>query len=179
MSRALFEIGADLEALNRLCEEAEESLDRAPEMDAALADWFEQLGAEQAQKAEAYRMLLVRLESEAAAAKAEAEQFEKMAKTRENRAKWLKGRMKEYMERMGMKKLLTSTGREFAIQKNGGVVPMLPEKILLETIPQEWHGLVTRTEVVVDTKSIRERLERGDELPFARLGDRGSHIRVK
>lgn len=174
MSRTLFDIGADLSALDQLCNEAEDNMERAPELDAALATWFEQLHEQEAAKLEGYRLYIARLESEAAAAKAEAEQFAKMAKMRLSRVEWLKDRLKGYLEFTKRERVLTSTNRTIAIQKNGGKLPLViddnikPQDTAFHKLTYEW-----------DKEVIRMRLEQGHTFKFARLGEPGTHLRIK
>jgi hypothetical protein len=85
-------------------------------------------------------------------------------------------------------KALAFRGRlgQLAVQTNGGVLPLeltLPMgDLLAETIEEYaiderfYRMSVTYT---LDKEAIRAALEAGEKLPWAKLGERGSHLRVK
>lgn len=58
-----------------------------------------------------------------------------------------------------------------SIVKNGGKKPV----ILSDEVPQEWQ----KVKYEPDNKRIREALENGEELPFAKLGERGERLSIK
>ena len=62
----------------------------------------------------------------------------------------------------------------WSIQKNGGKAPLMITSDLME-IPPEFK----KVEYKVDRDKIRERLEGGEELFFAHLGERGESVRLK
>lgn len=175
MSRTLFDIGNDLHALNTLCEETEDQENRDELCDARLAVWFDELKSDESAKLESYRLYIAQLESEAAAAKAEAEQFQKMARVREARADWLKRSVKEYTERTNREKIVTNTNRVFAIQKNGGVLPVFMGDVRPEEMPTQFQKVT----VSFNTDAIRKALMDDEYVPFASLGERGTHLRIK
>lgn len=173
MNRTLFDIGADFAALDQLCEAVEDGAVTPDEMNAALAQWFDELKSEEAAKLERWVHYVRQLEMESAAAKAEAEQFAKKAKARESRVAWLKGRMKEYLEFTRRERVLTSSNRVISVQKNGGKQAMtLAEGV---AIPDE----LTVVKREPDRDAIRAKLEAGEVLDFARLEPRGTSLRIK
>jgi len=154
--------------------ECDDELSR--EASEAFDEWFGELSKNEAAKLDGYVGLIKTLEMEAAAAKAEAEQYTMKARSRENRAKWLKERVKGYLEATGRTKVETATKRTIAIQANGGAVPvMLMDSIDPASIPDEF-AVVRRTP---NTEAIREYLAAGGQLPFASLGVRGTHLRIR
>lgn len=168
--RTLFEIGAEFNAIDTIFSE-EEAMEFA---DDAFNDWLDQLAEEEAVKLDNYCAYIHQLEMEATAAKAEAEQWQAKARSRLNRIDWLKGRMKQHMEQRGVTDLETATGRRIAIQANGGKLPLvLSDGLCAEELPA-WFCTT-----VIDPAAIRAALEKGDKLDFARLGERGSHLRVR
>lgn len=176
MSRPLFEITDDLLKLNDLLDEVEGDVSRFGEMEPAITAYMDSLAGEEAAKLDAYVNLIRQLESEAAVAKAEAEQYAKKAKTRESRAAWLKERLKMHMEQTGQGKVDTERGRTVTIQRNGGKLPVtVNDSVDLNAIPL-WCVKIVRS---VDTDAVRSALERGEALDFARLGERGTHLRIK
>ena len=62
----------------------------------------------------------------------------------------------------------------WSIQKNGGKAPIMITSDLME-IPPEFK----KVEYKLDRDKIRERLENGEPLPFAHLGERGESVRLK
>ena len=79
------------------------------------------------------------------------------------------------MELTHRAKLETATGRVLAIQKNGGKQPLVVDWLPLEELPERFQK-VTITE---DREKIAEALAAGEELTFARLEPRGTHLRIK
>ena len=171
MTRSLFHIGDDLEAFDQLSAEVEDDRSRWGEPDAILVAWFDSLADEQATKLECYRLYISRLQGEAATARQQAADFAVMAQRRESKIERLKAHLKAYMEHHGQTKLLTSTGRSFSIQANGGLLPLRIEG----DVPPEYT--VTKTEPNNDM--IRNVLAQGIPLPFAKLGERGTSLRIR
>ena len=176
MARTLFQIGDDLVALDNLLDEIEGDLSRAPEIEPAVVAWFDSLANDEALKLDGYCNLLRQLDGEVAVAKAEAEQYQMKARTRENRIKFLKGRLQQHLERTKRTKVQTATGRTIAIQTNGGNPPVVLDPGLTPDLLPEQFVKVVRT---IDTDAIRDELKAGGEVPGARLGDRGTHLRIK
>lgn len=175
MAKTLFEIGEDLEALERLIEEAQGDISD-PAAAEAVEAWFKEIADNQGGKIDNYCSLIRKWEGQAVAAKAEAEQYAKAAQVRANRVRALKDRLKLYMEVTHQVKIETPTGRTVAIQKNGGVAPMevkpdlnpltIPEKYQLKTIS-------------MNGPAVRAALEAGETLDFARLNERGTSLRIR
>ncbi len=170
----LFSIGDDLRALMDLLDESGGEI--TPATHTTLEAWFAEVGRDQSNKLDGYACLIRQLEMEATAATAEKEQWAKKAQARENSAKRLKERLKLYMELSRQDKLQTSTGRIIALQNNGGLLPLE----LAPTIdPNKLAPAFQRVKVDVDTDAVRAVLEAGQELPFAKLGARGRHVRIR
>lgn len=173
MTRTLFAISEDLLALDHLLEELGGDVSD-PAVDAAITAWMTELGADESLKFDGYVNYIRQLEMEAAAAQAEANDYAERAQTRRNRVAWLKSRVKDHLEATGRKKAGTATGRTLAIQANGGMTPILwAETIDIEAVPENL------TKRVLDTEAVRFELEAGRELPIARLGKRGTHLRIR
>lgn len=93
----------------------------------------------------------------------------------ENKATWLKSRILATMLAIGEKKIKTARNT-VTVCNNGGKLPLhLPERI--ESVPEEY--LTSRTIIEPDSEKIRRELEAGKDLEFARLGERGVHLRIK
>lgn len=177
----LFQIGADFAALEQLLSEVDEtnteSLNSLLEAQQMFDRWASELDTDQSIKVDAYRAMIRKWESELAVAKAMKEQYQREEKSREGKIRWLKDRMKAYMEFRGLKKIVTDTLGEVRIQTNGGKLPILPEGWADGIDPKTIEPRFTRPSV--NTEAVRSALEGGEELPFAKLGERGSHVRVK
>src|SRR4051812_6848791 len=108
MARALYELTADLHQLNDLLEEIEGDLSRCGEMEPTVTAWLDALADEQAAKLDGYVGLIRQLQMEAAAAKAEEEQWAAKRKAREGRARFLELRLKAHLEATGQPKVTTA-----------------------------------------------------------------------
>ena len=173
MSRTLFDIGNDLLAFDEILEQNEGEISD-DEAGKRLDAWFTDLQNEQSRKLDNYVNYIRTLEMEAVASKAEAEQYLTKARVRENRVRFLKERMRSYLAMQGKKELITQTNRKITIQNNGGILPMIVEETTdPEKVPVEY----TRKEL--DNAKIREALMKGIQLEFAKLGERGTHLRIK
>lgn len=179
----LFAIQADLIALNELCEELPGG-EMTPEAEAAFDAWAKTIEGDEGRKLDGYCGLVKQLESEAAVAKAEAEQYAMKARARDNRVKWLKDRMKGYLEFTGRKKMVTATLRTVTIQTNGGKLAMTqtlaanPNDMTAEEIlhcPDKYFKVRT----VLDAEAIRKDLEAGEPVNGASLEPRGTHLRIR
>lgn len=168
----LFDIGADLMALSDLLDESNGEI--TPENEPILEAFFAELENDQAVKLEGYVGLIKTLEGEAAVAKATAEQFQMKARSRENSVKRLKDRVKMYLEVTNQPKAVTEKGFTLAVRANGGKQPLDLDDLRIEDLPPEFRKIT----VTVDTEKIREHLEAGGSLSFARLQPRGNHLRI-
>lgn len=172
---ALFEIGNSFAALDCVLDEIGGDVSD-PAVDRIVTDWFAELQQQEADKLENYCQYIRRLESEPAVAKAEAEQFTAKAKARENRVKWLKEKMKAYLEAANRKEAVTSAGRKVCVQPNGGAVPVImSDAVPVQACPREY----LRVKTEADPHAIRVALESGVVLPFAKLGERGTQLRIR
>lgn len=175
MSKTLFDIGHDLHALAALLDEMDGEI--GPEADVAVQAWFAELAQDEAVKLENYRKLILMLEGEAAVARAEEDQYRKMRETRERRIDWLKAKIKDYLDYTGVTKAKTATGRAFCIEKNGG-------KLGLDLTPEveqnpEIAGVYCKLVPTLDKEGVRDALDAGVELAFAKFKPRGTHLKIR
>lgn len=129
---------------------------------------------EREHKVDAYCSLIAELTARGAARKAEAERLYLNAQRQENAAKSLKYRLLESFKTLGIKKLETD---KFTVSvcANGGLVPLeLAPNLDPATLPKNFQ----RVTVTPDTEAIRAALAT-TELSFAKLGERGQHVRIK
>ena len=172
MSRTIFDIGADLEAIDQLMEELDGDISD-PVVEKALTEWFEQAQSDLGAKLDNYVNYAKRLESVRVAAKAEADQYAKRVQVIDNRIKSLKWRLADFFDRSGRRTCETATGRKVRLQANGGVQTLELDEIDISHIPVRFR----KTVVTIDTAVIRDALNAGEILPFARLLPRGESIR--
>jgi len=172
--KTLFEITEDLLAIDRLIDEQGEEL--TPEVEQAIAAWFAEVESNMADKLGSYCQYVRKLETESAVAKAEAEQFAKKAKNRQGQAAWLKDRVKEFLKSRDIKKVETSAGYTVSVRGNGGMLPM---EIDQDTDPMMIPAEFQKVTIEIDTNLVREHLEAGGVLPFARLKPRGDNLQIK
>ena len=171
--RPLYAIRADVLAISDILEEAEGDLSACTP---ALELWLAALENEQAEKLDSFIDLIKTLRMEAVAAKAEKDQWAAKEKARTNRADYLERMLREHLEATGQRKVTTATGRTVAVVANGGKPPVVyAEAVDPAAVPEEFRRVKTE----IDTQRVQLFLESGGSLPFARLGERGSHLRVR
>lgn len=167
----LYAISDELLALNAALEECGGEINAVP----GLAEWFDRLAEDQGIKLDSYVNLTRQLDMEAAAARSEAEQWLAKAKARERNADSLRARLLDFLVRTGQPKSMTATGRVVAVQANGGRPPVE----LADSIdPAKLEARFVRYTAAVNKIAVAEALERGEELPFAKFGERGCRLKV-
>lgn len=132
-------------------------------------DTLDSVLAEIGDKADAYAVVIAEAKSAAEKFKAESERLGAIAKRYENSIDYMKFRLKQAMEEMGMKEL-KGDYHKFRIQKNGGKKPMQ----ITGEVPDNYKKIVYED----DKEKIRKALEDGEELSFAHLEERGTHLRI-
>ena len=143
-----------------------------PEIDEdAILDTLEGLEGEIEAKAEGYLTVMDRISMEITACERQVDEWTQRLKVRQNRLKTLKQKIVLAMESINMKEL-NAGERIFKICNNGGVQPMDVDK---ENVPDSYQRIIYEP----DMKKIRDALESGTELSFARLEPRGKHLRIK
>lgn len=172
--QTLFDIGNDLLAIDNLLDETGGELTN-PDAEAAITAWFAELAQAESTKLTGYVGYIRQLDMEAEAARQFANHFAAKAQSRENRVKWLKGKMKDYLEYTGRKKAVTSDGQTVAVQKNGGKQPIEHDPIDVNQLPDRFVKVVKQS----DNDAIRNALESGETLDFARLMPVGTHLRIR
>lgn len=167
--RTLFKISDDIQHLNSMLDDLDDT-----EQQQLIAEWLEHLEAERASKLDNYAALIAELEEKAEIRQKEAKRLMALAQSDQNRANMLKERLKYYFETSQLKKIETDRYK-LSLVKHGGKAPLiLDESKPVQELPERFQ----RVSVEPDTKAIRQALESGEELDFARLGDRGASIRI-
>ncbi len=135
-----------------------------------ILDTLESIEGEIEEKADGYAKIIKELESKQKARKEEAKRLTDSAKVFENRVKALKNNLFDAMKETGKTKFATNLF-SFNIVKNGGKQALTIDG----EVPEEY----TKTVIENNTDKIRQALEEGKELPFARLEPRGESLRIK
>lgn len=135
-----------------------------------LKDTMESLEYELEDKADGYAKVIRELEGQAETLKSEIDRLTKRRNGIETNISLMKEALKNAMKETGKTKFKTDLF-SFTVAKNGGKQPL------------NIHGDVPETykkiEYKVDNDKIREELKGGKELPFAKLKERGDHLRVR
>jgi len=170
--RSLFSISTEISELINLLDEIEDD-DRESEQ--LITSWLEQLDSERDRKLDNYAALISELEAKAEVRQKEAQRLAKLAASDEKRAALLKERLKWFFETNKLKTVETARYK-LTLAKSGGKAPLvLDDSISPTSLPEKFQ----KVKVEPDKAAIRAALEAGEELEFAKLGDRSSHIRIK
>jgi len=147
MNRSLYEISADLSALE------DALLESGGEADEQLEAWFDQIGEERNRKIVDYCKLIASLEAGAERCETEIARLAALRSAQENAARRLKERLKAFFEAHGLVKLQLGIFNP-RIQSNGGKAPLI--------MPAKWAGdpasapeAFQRRAVFVDAEVVR------------------------
>ena len=144
-----------------------------PEIDPEVfQDTLEGMEGEIEYKADGYAKVIKELEAEADKFKKEAERCAEKHRTISNNIKRMKESLKNAMLATGRTNFKTDLFR-FSVAKNGGKQPI--EYVDGKEIPEEYRFYEWKP----DTVSIKQALDAGKELGFARYGDRGTHVSIR
>ncbi len=135
-----------------------------------VIDTMEALTGEIEVKADNYAAVMKKLDSKIKLYKTEYKRLKAVADHMENNYNWMKERIKGAMETMGKTKI-EGTYAKLSIEGNGGVQPMK----ITGDVPQNYQRIIYEP----DNEKIRAALEAGQELAFAHLEDRGTHLRIR
>lgn len=154
-----------------------EALDQAGgEVTPELEQWFAEHAAALGAKLDAYVGLIRTFEMQAVQAKAEKEQWVAKERAAANAAERLKARLKAHLEATKQDKVTTATGRVIALQKAGGVAPLeIVDEINFSKVSPDFKTCTWS----LDKAAVREALEAGQEVGFAKLGERQLTLRIR
>lgn len=138
--------------------------------DARVIELLEKAEADIKNKMDGYCDVIRRFKDYGTEAEHEAQRYAARAAMWKKKHESLKARLKLALERMGERQIVTAKNT-VTICGNGGQQPLE----ITGHVPEEFQKTITK--VVDDTDRIRLALASG-ELPFARLKDRGSHLRL-
>lgn len=163
---SLFEMTAEYQNILGLLEDYE--VEPSDELVRALSG----LEANIEKKADGYCSIIRELQNRVEVCEKEVARLEARANQFARKAEWLRGRLLLAMQAIKAEKITTATNT-ISIVKNGGQLPLQ----LIGPVPEEYQ---IKQEVVSNNMlAIREKLEAGEQLPFAVLKPRGVHLRIK
>lgn len=136
-----------------------------------ILDTLESIEGEIEDKADNYAVIIKELLGDAEVCKQEKIRLEARQKSFENRAKLLKDRLEEIMRETGKTKFKTAKF-SFGIQKNGGLLPLWIDEDY-SNIPQKY------LKVEPDNSKIRQALDNGENIIFARYEERAESLRIR
>ena len=123
-------------------------------------------------KCDSYVVVIRQLEAQVEMIDAELIRLEKNKSALTNNIKRMKAAVLDTIQMTGSRKMVTDHFK-LSIVKNGGKQPMEVDEI--EKIPQDYLTM----KPVANMEKIRQELEGGSQLDFARLKERGEHLGIR
>jgi hypothetical protein len=171
-----FEISEDIRALHDLLVECGGELtDEQSEI--AIDEWLAEANATVERKLNGVGWLIREFEAKADAREQAAKALMALAGADGNQAKQIKERAKMFLEMCGLTKVETEHFK-FTIAANGGALPLIvPPGWEAEpaSAPEAFH----KVEIRLNRDAIREAIRNDEETHGAKLGERGTHLRVR
>lgn len=173
-ARTLYEIKTDLDALAALLAEVGGDVTEA-EAEAAIDAWLRETDDAMRVKLDNYAALIREIDARGNTRMEEAARLTALARIDHASTDRMKARVLAFLEEQGIEKVETARFR-LTVCGNGGRTPL---KLLVnpEDLPTAWREAVVTYRPLSD--AIRAELEAGVALPFARLEERGKHLRIK
>ncbi len=170
--------------LAQLCD----AIDNGAEIDALLAAQFADAKLDVANAVDRRIFFFQKIEEELEAARARRASYQKVVAMWDAKVQQLKAledrvwrATKEIVEASPDLPYQGQYGK-LAIQKNGGVLPLTTDFEALDADTISLFGIEPRfyrTTYSLDNPAIRAALEAGEDLPWARLGARGTQLKIK
>jgi chaperonin cofactor prefoldin len=137
-----------------------------------IADTMEAVSGELDVKCDSYVVIIKKLEAQVEMIDTELIRLEKNKSALTNNIKRMKSAVLDTIQMTGQRKMQTDHFK-LSIVKNGGKQPMEVDEI--EKIPQDYLTM----KPVANMEKIRQELEGGSQLDFARLKERGEHLSIR
>lgn len=138
----------------------------------AYIDTLEALQGELDDKVGQWARCIKNLEGERDAIKAEGDRLTKRARSIDNEVKHMKDTLLMYLKAAGVSKAGDAVIKA-SIVKNGGQAPLEIDLIPVD-LPEDFQKIT----IDADKEAIRAALEGGQQLEWARIGERGEHIKI-
>ena len=169
----LLDITADMQALEDLLSKADGDISD-PAVAAAIDEWMGEINANFETKVDNYAAFITEYLFRAKGRKAEAERMAKKAKVDANTASSLKQRLQAVFESRNIKKIETAR-YTVGLRKNGGKIPVEVDETRAENLPPRFQAVA----ISVNKTAIADALTAGEELKFARFGQRGQSLSIR
>lgn len=160
---SLFELTAEYQALLDLGD----SID--PKDQQTFLDTLESMDYEVGLKADSYAAVRTMLKGRSDVIKGEIARLQAVLKTLDGNISRMEDSLQTAMTQMGKNEIKTDLHR-FRIVNNGGVLPI----VIDGDVPDSYTKVILEPDMV----KIRAALDAGEQLPFAHLGERGTHLRI-
>lgn len=168
--KTLYEIREDMAAIDSLLMEMGGDVSDK-DVEATIDKWFTEIEDDEANKVEGYCRVIRTYQARAQMCAEEMARLKKVASTCAAAAERLERRLIWFMKDRGKKQIAANTF-DVRTRRNGGVQPMEVDD---GPVPTEY----TTYNPQPDNALIRQALEDGVELDFARLRERGTRITIK
>ena len=159
----------NLYELTTVYQQLQEQIESGEPLDGVL----ETINDELESKADGYARVIRNMEGDIEAFKTEEKRLAEKRRSLESAVDRLKQNLFEAMKTTGKTKFKTDLF-SFAIQKNGGSIPVIVE-VPTEKLPDD---LVIVSEKP-DLKAIQKYIEETGDITYAHLGERGESLRIK
>jgi phosphotransferase system IIB component len=163
----LYELTGQFLQLQQMLEDPDAETD-------VINDTMEAVEGEIEVKAEGYAKVIKNMESNLLGVIAEQERLRIRRNLIESNIKRLKQNLQDSMIATGKKKFKTDLF-SFAIQKNGGKIPVILDVKDTSELPDE----LVRIKEEADLDAIRQLIEKEGSCKYAHLGERGESLRIK
>lgn len=165
MENTLFDLTAEYLTIMELLTDPDQ-----PEQ--VITDTLDAIMGEIEVKSEGYVAVLNRLDMELTACKKHEQEWKARKQIRENAIKRLKKALTDTMVAID-KTEIAAGDVKIKLVNNGGLLPLIVDEDA--EIPDRFKKIIYET----DNSLIRKALDDGENLPFARYGERGKGIRIK
>jgi hypothetical protein len=177
--QTLYAITEEYRALDQLLAEAEEAGQdmSSPEVAEIVTRWWLALDGDLTAKA--HRCIAVIREQEGLSelAKAEAARLAAYAASKAARAARVRDAVHAAMQVAHVKRLDTPLGA-VTVAANGGKAPLVVADVDPLEVQAVYPDLV-EVRTTINKAAVRDALEHGQPLPFAVIGERGTHLRIR
>jgi hypothetical protein len=177
VNRTLMEIGDDLHALEVLLYEVGGDVTEE-EAAEAVDGWLEENRHNLKEKLKGYVALIREADNNAQFRRDEAKRLVDLAQQDEGFMARMKNRLLWFFQAHEIDRIDIGTAK-IAVAGNGGKTPMLIDPTASAEASRGAYPQYVRVRYEWDTEAIRNDLEQGKPVPFASLGERGKHIRIR
>lgn len=172
--RSLYAIGSDYVELERLLDDCGGDISD-PLVEAEFDRLAGDLLNEEATRLDGMIAFMKQLGMEAAACRSEAEEWAKRRDAKDALRDRIRQMILDHLIRTNRNRVQTQDGLTLAVQKNGGKEPVVVDRDAETVAPDRFCKMLR----VVDKDAVRDALESGESLFFARLLPRGCHLRIR